>query len=99
MTDRSTTMPAVFAAQAVAMSARCNSLSAMAVHDLCSKAEELLPRGDDLRCAVLSFATMYEVHRRDEYALRLLGEQLEAAVHVHLHPQSRPAPFRRDIDG
>lgn len=92
-------MPALFAAQAVALSARTGSLTGHAVDDLRTKAEELLPRGDDLRAAILSFATMYEQLRRDAYAVEKLGETLERAVSVALHPDRPVARERRDIDG
>lgn len=93
-------MPALFAAQSVAMNAITGSLTLHMVDDLRTKAEELLPRGDDLRCAILTFATQYEVHRRDDYAMRKFGAALQAAVTVVLNPDV-PAPtlrHRADID-
>ncbi len=99
MTERSTHMPAAFAAIAVALSTRTGGLTMHMVDDLRTKAEELLPRGDDLRSAVLSFATMYEDHRWDRDAMGMLGRGLQRAVDAWLHPDARPAPFRRDIDG
>lgn len=104
-------MPALFAAQAVALSARVGELTLQAVDDLRTKAEELLGKGDPLRAAILTFATMYEVHRRDKAALASMGETLEAALRVSLDvphpaalpdPASWPAPVdadRRDIHG
>jgi hypothetical protein len=104
-------LPALFAAQTVAMNARMGSLTLHAVDDLRTKAEELLGKADPLRAAILTFATMYEVHRRDEAALASMGETLERALRVALdvpHPAARPDPSqwpapvdaeRRDIHG
>lgn len=92
-------MPALFAAQAVALSARTGSLTQHAVDDLRTKAEELLPRGDDLRSEILSFATKYEELRRDAYAVEKLGETLERALAASLNPDRAAARERRDIDG
>lgn len=92
-------MPVLVAAQAVGMSARTGSLTQHAVDDLRTRAEELLPRGDDLRSAILSFATRYEELRRDPYALEKLGEELERALHVALNPGAAQLRERRDIDG
>lgn len=89
----------IFAAKAVAGSARCGGLTQHMVDDLRTKAEELLERGSDLRLAVLGFATMYEEYRWDAYAMTKLGETLDRAVHVALNPEARPARERRDIDG
>lgn len=96
MSDR---MPALIAAQAVAMSARTGSLTQHMVDDLRTKAEELLARDDDLRPAILRFATKFEEYRRDAYALTKLGEELEREVSAALNP-GRPVPReRRDVDG
>lgn len=92
-------LPVIFAAKAVAGSARCGGLTLHMVDDLRTKAEELLERGDPLRLEVLAFATMYETHRWDEYAMQKLGESLDAAVHVALNPDAPPVRERRDIDG
>ena len=92
-------MPVLVAAQAVGMSARTGSLTQHAVDDLRTKAEELLPRGDDLRLAILSFATRYEELRRDAYAMTKLVEELERALHLALNPGAPPSRERRDIDG
>ncbi len=100
-------LPALFAAQAVALSARMGEVTLHAVDDLRTKAEELLPKGDPLRQAVLAFATMYEVHRRDKAALAAMGEALDRAVAEALRrqpvdPSTWPAPVdleRRDIHG
>lgn len=92
-------LAASFQAQAVAMSARTNQLTRHAVDDLRSVAEETLPKGHELRAAILTFATGYEVLRHDPYGLAKLGEQLEAALHRALgviRPELRP---RSDIDG
>ena len=96
MADRTTVL---FAATAVALTARTGGLTQNAVDDLRTKAEELLDRGDDLRLAVLSFATMWEEYHRDPYALEKLGEALGRAVDQALNPAARPARERRDIDG
>jgi len=87
---------AVFAA---AMQARCGELEEFAVDDMRCKAEELLAPGDDLRSAVILFATQYQALHRDAYALRLLGENLQAALDVSLRPDAPARRFRRDIDG
>lgn len=92
-------MPVLMAAQAVAMSARTGSLTAHAVDAVRVQAEELLERGDDLRSAVILFATQFEQFRRDAYALAKLGEQLERAISAALHPDARPTEPRMDIDG
>jgi hypothetical protein len=89
----------IFAAKAVAGSARCGQLTMHAVDDLRTKAEELLPRGDDLRAEILTFATQYELHRHDAYAMEKFGEALDRAVHVSLNPDAPQLRERRDIDG
>lgn len=96
MADRTTVL---FAATAVALSARVNSLTLHAVDDLRSKAEELLPRGDNLRSEILTFATMWEEYHRDAYALEKLGESLGRAVECALNPEAVPARVRSDIYG
>lgn len=102
-------LPALFAAQVVAMNAKVGSLTLHAVDDLRTKAEELLAKRDPLRAAIIAFASQYEVHRRDPKALASMGETLEAALRVALdvpHPASLPDPsqwpapvdlHRRDI--
>ncbi len=92
-------LPVIFAAKAVAGSARCGGLTLHMVDDLRTKAEELLERGDPLRLEVLAFATMYEEYHRDAYAMQKLGESLDAAVHVALNPDAPKLRERRDIDG
>lgn len=103
-------LPALFAAQAVAMNARTGSLTLHMVDDLRTKAEELLARQDPLRAAIIAFATGYEQHRRDKAALAGMGEALEGALRRALdvpHPAAPdpshwPAPVdlnRRDIHG
>lgn len=96
MADR---LSVLFAATAVAGSARTGGVTQHMVDDLRTKAEELLDRGDDLRLAVLAFATMFEEYRYDAYAMTKLGETLDRAVHVALNPEARPARERRDVDG
>lgn len=68
------------------------------VDNLRARAEQELPQGDDLRAAILTFATHYEVHRRDKKAVQALGEALASAVHTILNPPA-PERFRADIDG
>lgn len=92
-------MPALFAAQAVAMSARTDGLTLHAVEDMRTKAEELLMRDDPLRAAVLTFASMFEVHHRDKAALADLGVSLELAVAQSIAPVRPELRWRADIDG
>jgi hypothetical protein len=92
-------MPALFAAQAVAMSARTDGLTQHAVDDMRTRAEELLERDDPLRAAMLRFATVYELLHRDAHAMHLLGEELQAAVEVALSLTRPSLPYRSDIDG
>lgn len=94
MSDR---MLVLFAAQSVAMSARINSLTEQAVDDMRCRAEELLSAGEDLRNAVITFATQYELHKYDPFALKVLGEALERDVAVAMG--AHPLRERRDIDG
>lgn len=94
----SSRVPALVAAQAVALSARTDGLTMHAVDDMRTKAEELLARDDPMRGAMLAFATQYEALRRDPYALRLLGEALERALAEALALGPAPARPRRDID-
>lgn len=95
MADR---MPALMAAKAVALSARTGSLTMHAVDDARTKAEELLGRSDDLRSAIIRFATKFEEFRRDAYALSKLGEELDRAIEEALG-LTRPAPAHRaDLD-
>lgn len=89
----------LFAAQAVSMAARCGTLTEHAVDDLRVKAEELLERGDDLRAAILSFATMYLQYRRDPDAIKHQGEYLGHAINIALNPDAPALRARRDIDG
>lgn len=77
-------MPALFAAQAVALSARTNCLTAHAVEDMRARAEQLLAAGDDLRAAIMSFAVQYELLHRDVYGLRVLGEGLQRDLDLAL---------------
>jgi hypothetical protein len=86
-------MPALSAALAVALSARTGALTLHMVDDLRTKAEELLPRADPLRAAVLSFATRWEAHRHDAGAVLSLGETLQAALDAALAaPPPAPPP-------
>ena len=96
MSDR---MPVLMAAQAVAMSARTNQLTTHAVDDMRIKAEELLAHGDELRLAVLTFASAYEGARRDPGALAVHGTTLEAEIRELLKLNTAAPRTRADIDG
>lgn len=96
MTDVSLMM----SAQSVAMRAMLGDLDAHAVDDMRTRAEEL-GCGQALFRAIMSFATQYELVRRDPGALRVQGEALrdailEASAGPVSHAQLRE---RRDIDG
>jgi hypothetical protein len=89
--------PVLLAAQAVSMRARCAGLTPLEVDAMRVRAEELLPRGDQLRAAIVQFCTMFEL-RPDPAALAELGAELGRAVDRAL----RPAPIdqgRSDIYG
>ncbi len=73
----------------VALCARTQALTAHQVDEMRIKAEELMDRDDPLRPHIINFATQYENLRRDPYAVRILGENLEAALRADLHPASR----------
>lgn len=91
--------PVLSAAYAVAMSARTNAgLMRHAVDDMRVRAEELLPRDDELRRAIFAFCTGYELHHRDPVHVHYLGAELERAVRLTLGLDA-PLPERRDIDG
>lgn len=96
MADR---VSVLMAAKSVALSARTACLTAHAVENMRVVAEELLPRGDDLRAACIQFATMFEAHRRDPYALRILGEGLDRQIDQDLGLLRPELRQRRDIDG
>ena len=90
--------PVLLAALSVALRARMGGLTAEEVSDMRVRAEELLDRGSSLRAAVFSFATMYELHRRDPAALVVLGEELDRGLSRALRPD--PVDLsRRDIHG
>ncbi len=89
---------ALMAAFSVAMSARCNQLTPHAVEDMRIKAEEILGREHAAYPVITTFATMYEMHRRDPAALAELGEDLERGLKYATAPAPR-MPERRDIDG
>lgn len=95
MSDR---LSVLFAAHAVALSSRTNVLTRHAVDDMRGRAEQLLPQGDDLRTAILTFATQYEILHRDPYGLRVLGEALQRDLDAAMGAPA-PARERRDIDG
>lgn len=73
-------MQVLIAALSVALCARTDQLTAHAVEDMRVKAEELLPKGDGLRCAIIDFATQYEQDRRDRAAMHAHGLTLQAAL-------------------
>jgi hypothetical protein len=85
-------VPAMSAALAVALSARTGQLTAHAVDDMRTKAEELLARHDPLRAAIIAFATGYELHRRDPAELAAIGLTLQAALDAPGPPAPPPAP-------
>lgn len=91
-------LPALMAAFSVAMSARAGMLTDHAVEDMRVKAEEVLLRDHPAYPLIMTFATMYELARRDPAQLHELGEDLDRGIRLALAPA--PAlPFRADIDG
>jgi hypothetical protein len=96
MTDRAALGVSV-AAFAVALKARDNSLTPHDVDTLRAEAEAHLDQGDDLRRAVIHFATHYEDLRRNAFALRILGEALERDVHTALGTRHAPPEERADL--
>ena len=91
---------AMCAVLSVSMLARQDSLKPVQVDDLLARVMAVFPPGDDLRQAVVSFADRYPRLRRDAYALRLLGEELDAALNVALNPVAGGSPrYRSDVDG
>jgi hypothetical protein len=96
--DDAVALPVLFAALAVAMSARVGGLTQHQVDDLRTKAEELLPRGEGLRQAVLAFATAYEADRHDAKAMEYHGQALERAMREATGLE-RPRRTRADING
>ena len=87
------------AAKSVALSARTNCLTLHSVEDMRTVAEELLENGDDLRTAILNFATMYEHYRRDPDALIKLGEGLDRDIDAAIGLALPAALWRADLDG
>lgn len=85
MNDQINLTPAYIAAQAVALNARTNMLTDHMVDDMREKAEELLPRDHPMRAEIIMFATQYMELKRDAYAMRLLGENLETGLHNALN--------------
>ncbi len=81
-------IPALMAAQAVALSARTGTLTLHMVDDMRARAEELLSRDHPVRRAVLTFATMYEQYRRDPEQIRKQGEYLQEALGLALNPDA-----------
>lgn len=91
--------PALMAAFAVALSARTGQLSDHAVEDMRIRAEELMPRDHPAFMAVTTFATMYELHRRDAQKVADLGDELDACLRRALAPAAPDRPWRADLDG
>jgi hypothetical protein len=91
-------LPALMAAFSVAMSARAGMLTDHAVEDMRVKAEEVLLRDHPAYPVIMTFATMYELARRDPAQLAALGDDLERGVRIALAP-APTLPFRADIDG
>ena len=89
-------VPALMAAFSVALSARTNMLTAHAVDQMRTQAEELLPRDHAAYPAIVSFATQYEIYHRDPEALARLGQYLEASLTEAVGPR---LPYRADLDG
>lgn len=83
-------IPAYLAAQAVALSARTGCLTLHMVDDMRARAEELLARGDPMRAAILTFATMWEEYRREPEQIRKQGEYLQDALTRALNPEAVP---------
>lgn len=92
-------MPALFAAYAVALSARTGQLTQHAVDNMRIKAEEVLKRDHPAYPAVVTFATQYEVHRRDPVMLASLGETLELCLRLASAPAAPERRMRADLDG
>jgi len=92
-------MPVLMAAQAVALSARTNTLTAQAVEAMLARACEALAPVDELRAAVVTFAAAYERHRRDPEAMAVHGVTLEAEIREILKLNPAMPRTRVDIDG
>ena len=91
--------PALMAALAVAMSARTGQLTQHAVEDMRVKAEELLKRDHPAYPVIVTFATQYELHRRDPAALSELGKTLKMGIRLAVQPAQPDRPARVDLDG
>ncbi len=89
--------PALLAAAAVALSARCGRLQPHQVYILTARAADL-PAEDPLRGVAMLFASHYPAHRRDPEALASLGEELDRGIRRALAPATVGAG-RRDIHG
>ncbi len=83
-----THVAALFAAQALALSARTGTATSHQVDTARIQAEELLPRDHPARAAVITFATMWEQHRRDPEQIRKQGEYLQDALGRALNPDA-----------
>lgn len=83
-----THVPALHAALALALSARTGTVTLQQVDDARTRAEELLPRDHPARSAVITFATMWEQHRRDAEQVRKQGEYLQDALGRALNPDA-----------
>jgi hypothetical protein len=91
-------VPVLMSASAVALSARCGQVTAHDVDAMREQTEELLRPDDPTRPAIMAFASMYELVRRDPEALKALGEDLWRAVNYAVAPAPNPH-WRADIDG
>lgn len=91
MTDPQNHVPALFTAQAVAMNARLNQLEDWQVDHMRHQAEALLPADHLMRPQIIRFADRLRQCRRDAYAVRLLGAELQDALLVSLNPDA-PTP-------
>lgn len=81
-------VPALHAALGLALSARTGTITAHQVDAARIQAEELLPRDHPARSAVITFATMWEAHRRDAEQIRKQGEYLQDALGRALNPDA-----------
>jgi hypothetical protein len=96
--DGTLCLPVLMSAFAVALSARTGQLTAHAVDAMREQAEELMANDDPTRPAIMTFATMYDLVRRDPAALAELGSDLRRAVNYALTP-APTTRSRADIDG
>lgn len=95
---RSGVRPVASAAFAVALRAKCGTVTTMDVDGLRADAEAHLPEGHPLRAAVMRFATRYEADRYFPVELIAAGDELARAVDLALMPVP-PDLQRSDIHG